>query len=144
MKVRRLKSAATYRRFVDLMKVMVHAIYVAFRQHISEEITSCGSRQYAIIFLSNRSPMSYGQKDDKGGDRVISPRRFAMITAASCGIVIAAVAGFGLAGIKNTHTQTRIIKSLRGGLCNLSDNLFVIPVKYVWCADVLGPHADSK
>jgi hypothetical protein len=35
---------------------------------------------------------------------VISPRRFAIMTAASCGTVIAAVAGFGLAGIKNTHT----------------------------------------
>ncbi len=31
---------------------------------------------------------------------MISPRRFAII----CGTVIAAVAGFGLAGIKNTHT----------------------------------------
>jgi hypothetical protein len=35
---------------------------------------------------------------------VISPRRFAIMTAASCGTVIAAIAGFGLAGIKNTHT----------------------------------------
>jgi hypothetical protein len=35
---------------------------------------------------------------------VISPRRFAIMTAASCGTVIAAVAGFSLAGIKNTHT----------------------------------------
>ena len=35
---------------------------------------------------------------------MISPRRFAIMTAASCGTVIAAVAGFGLAGIKNTHT----------------------------------------
>jgi hypothetical protein len=34
---------------------------------------------------------------------VISPRRFAIMTAA-CGTVIAAVAGFSLAGIKNTHT----------------------------------------
>ena len=35
---------------------------------------------------------------------MISPRRFAIMTTASCGTVIAAVAGFGLAGIKNTHT----------------------------------------
>jgi hypothetical protein len=35
---------------------------------------------------------------------VISPRRFAIMTTASCGTVIAAVAGFGLAGIKNTPT----------------------------------------
>jgi hypothetical protein len=41
-----------------------------------------------------------GKKDNRGGDGVISPRRFAII----CGTVIAAVAGFGLAGIKNTHT----------------------------------------
>ena len=34
---------------------------------------------------------------------MISPRRFAIMTAA-CGTVIAAVAGFSLAGIKNTHT----------------------------------------
>jgi hypothetical protein len=34
---------------------------------------------------------------------VISPRRFAIMTAA-CGTVIASVAGFSLASIKNTHT----------------------------------------
>ena len=36
--------------FVELMKASGHTFYVAFRQHISEKITSCSSRHYAIIF----------------------------------------------------------------------------------------------
>jgi hypothetical protein len=48
-------------------------------------------------------------KDNRGDDRVMSLRRFAIIAAALCGTVIlvgyviAAVPGFGLSDIKNTH-----------------------------------------
>jgi hypothetical protein len=43
------ESRRYFPTFVELMKAS-RQFYVAFRQHISEKITNCSSRHYAIIF----------------------------------------------------------------------------------------------